>query len=112
MAQLADVIAAPGRDGAFDAVLKWVLLMALITLGAVVSYEYGLLTYLFSADRSRITVLIAVLYVGFTFHCLWILVELGREYRRALAIKAQLDATGQMPSLPLATGWWTVSCAT
>ncbi|EAQ13251.1 MULTISPECIES: MotA/TolQ/ExbB proton channel family protein [Maritimibacter] len=104
MAQLADVIAAPGRDGAFDAVLKWVLLMALITLGAVVSYEYGLLTYLFSADESRITVLIAVLYVGFTFHCLWILVELGREYRRALAIKAQLDATGQMPSLPLGNG--------
>ena len=36
--------------------------MALITLGAVVSYDYGLLTYLFAADESRITVLIAVLY--------------------------------------------------
>ena len=39
MVQLANAITAPGRDGAFDAVLKWVLLMALITLGAVVSYD-------------------------------------------------------------------------
>ncbi len=97
MAQLADVIAAPGRDGAFDAVLKWVLLMALITLGAVVSYDYGLLTYLFAADESRITVLIAVLYVAFSFHCIWILVELSREYRRALQVKAQLAEEVNLP---------------
>ena len=44
MAQIADAMMGPGRDGAYDAVLKWVLLMALITIGSVVSYDYGLLT--------------------------------------------------------------------
>jgi hypothetical protein len=104
MAQIADAILTPGRDGAYDAVLKWVLLMALIAMGAVVSYDYGLLTYLFAADESRITVLIAVLYVGFSAHCLWILVELSREYRRALQVKAMLAAATRVPNLPRGGG--------
>jgi len=104
MVQLADAINTPGRDGAFDAVLKWILLMALITLGAVVSYDYGLLTYLFAADQSRITVLIAALYIGFSLHCLWILVELAREYRRALQVKAQLATASRLPDMPSGGG--------
>ncbi|MDG1117999.1 MAG: MotA/TolQ/ExbB proton channel family protein [Flavimaricola sp.] len=104
MTQLADAILVPGRDGAYDAVLKWALLMALIVVGAVVSYDYGLLTYLFSADRSKITVLIAVLYIGFSAHCLWILVELSREYRRALNWKVQLATSTQVPALPAGGG--------
>ncbi|MBV7378449.1 MotA/TolQ/ExbB proton channel family protein [Maritimibacter dapengensis] len=100
MTQLADAILTPGRDGAYDAVLKWALLMALITIGCVVSYDYGLLTYLFSADRSRITILIAVLYIGFSAHCLWILVELSHEYRRALHWKARLAESSAVPEPP------------
>jgi hypothetical protein len=104
MALLTDTILAPGRNGAFDAVLKWVLLMALITVAGVVSYDYGLLDYLFGADKSRITVLIAVLYVGFSGHCLWILVELSREYRRALQIKDMLATSTQVPEPPRGNG--------
>jgi hypothetical protein len=104
MVQLADAITAPGRDGAYDAVLKWVLLVALITVGAVVSYDYGLLTYLYAADRSKLTVLITVLYLAFSAHCLWILVELSREYRRALQIKADLSTARRLPKLDNGSG--------
>jgi hypothetical protein len=101
---LAEAVMAPGRNGAFDAVLKWVLLMALIAIAAIVSYDYGLLTYLFSADQSKITVLIAVLYVAFSGHCLWILVELAREYRRALQIKDKLATSAKVSELPQGGG--------
>ncbi len=104
MAQLADAMLTPRRDGAYDAVLKWVLLMALIVMGAVVSYDYGLLSYLFEADRSKITVLITVLYVAFSGHCLWIMVELAREYRRALQLKAMLANATRLPDLPRGGG--------
>src|ERR1700710_493576 len=104
MAQIADVIMLPARNGAFDAVMKWVLLMALIAVAAVVSYDYGLLQYLFGADRSKITVLIAVLYVGFSGHCLWILVELAREYRRALQVKDMLATSARVPEPPQGGG--------
>jgi hypothetical protein len=104
MTQLADAILTPGRDGAYDAVLKWALFIALVAIGSVVSYDYGLLTYLFEADRSRITVLIAVLFVAFSAHCLWILVELSREYRRALTWKAELANATRVPDLPRGGG--------
>ncbi len=102
--QLADAILAPGRDGAYDAVLKWALFIALVAIGSIVSYDYGLLTYLFAADQSRITVLIAVLFVAFSGHCLWILVELSGEYRRALAWKAELASSVDIPELPRGRG--------
>jgi len=104
MTQLADAILTPGRDGAYDAVLKWALFIALVAIGSVVSYDYGLLTYLFEADRSRITVLIAVLFVAFSAHCLWILVELSREYRRALTWKAELANATRVPDVPRGGG--------
>jgi hypothetical protein len=105
MAQLlADAVMAPGRNGAYDAVFRWVLLMALIAIAAVVAYDYGLLNYLFGADKSKITVLIAVLYVGFSGHCLWILLELSREYRRALQIKDLLATSARIPALPQGGG--------
>ena len=67
-------------------------------------YDYGLLSYLFEADRSKITVLITVLYVAFSGHCLWILVELAREYRRALNVKAMLATATRLPDLPRGGG--------
>ena len=40
MAQIADAIMAPaGRNGAYDAVLRWVLLMALIAVAAIAVYQ-------------------------------------------------------------------------
>jgi hypothetical protein len=104
MAQIADALIAPSRNGAYDAVLRWVLLMALIAVAGVVSYDYGLLNYLFGADKSKITVLIAVLYVAFSGHCLWILVELSREYRRALQIQDMLATAAKVPDLPRSGG--------
>jgi hypothetical protein len=104
MTQLADAILTPGRDGAYDAVLKWALFIALVSIGCVVSYDYGLLTYLFVADESRITVLIAVLFVAFSGHCLWILFELSREYRRALTWKNKLDNATRIPDMPRGGG--------
>lgn len=101
---LADAIAAPGRNGAYDAVFKWLLLMALIAVAAFVSYDYGLLNYLFGADKSKITVLIAVLYVAFSAHCLWILLELSREYRRALQLKEMLARKPKLSELQLGRG--------
>ncbi|MGA1180508.1 MAG: MotA/TolQ/ExbB proton channel family protein [Marivivens sp.] len=104
MTQIVDTILAPGRDGAYDSVMKWALFIALVTIGSIVSYEYGLLTYLFAADRSRITVVIAVLFVGFSAHCLWILIELSREYRRAMTWKADLAGRTSAPEPPAGSG--------
>ena len=86
MTSLVRVIGGGSGDGAFDALFKWVLFIALMCLSAVVLYDYGLLTYMFVADQSRISVVIAALFLGFCGHCLWILLEMSGEYRQALAV--------------------------
>ena len=85
MTTITEALAGPGRDGAYDGLLKWVLFVALMVLSAMVAYDYGLITYLFEADQSRISVVITALFFVFCFHCLWILIEMSREYRHALA---------------------------
>lgn len=90
-------------DGAYDAVLKWVLFAALMVLGGVILYDYGLIDYVVEADHSRISILIAALFVGYTLHCLWILVELAGEYRQALAV-ADLAGSGAGARLEVASG--------
>ena len=72
-------------DGAYDAVMKWFLFAALMCLSAVILWDYGLLQYLFSADTSRISVLIAGLFLAFAVHSLWIILWMAREYRQALS---------------------------
>jgi hypothetical protein len=73
-----------GGDGAYDAVFRWILLATLMGLSAVILWDYGLLQYLFSADTSRISVLIAALFLAFAVHSLWIILWMSREYRQAL----------------------------
>lgn len=72
------------RDSAYDAVMRWFLLAALMCLSAVILWDYGLLQYLFSADTSRISALIAVLFLAYSVHSLWIILQMSREYRQAL----------------------------
>lgn len=80
-------------DGAYDNVLKWVLFTAVMVLATVVAWDYGLLQYVYTVDHSRISVLITVLFLGFCGHCLWILIEMAREYRQVLAVQAAVAAS-------------------
>ncbi len=93
MTSLVRVIGGGLDDGAYDAVFRWVLFAALMALSAVILWDYGLLQYLFSADISRISVLIAVLFLGFSVHSLWIVLGMSREYRQALIAAETLART-------------------
>lgn len=93
MTTMVRTISGGTRDGAYDAVLKWILYAALMGLSAVILWDYGLLQYLFSADTSRISMLIAALFVVFSIHSLWIVLWMAREYRQALNVAATLAQT-------------------
>ena len=84
MTSLVRMIGGGFGDGAYDAVFRWVLFAALMGLSAAILWDYGLLQYLFSADTSRISVLIAALFLVFSVHSLWIVLWMSREYRQAL----------------------------
>jgi hypothetical protein len=93
MTTLARVLGQQSRDGAYDALFRWILFAALMGLAAVISWDYGLLQYTFTADTSRISVLIAILFLGFWLHSLWIVLQLSRELRQTLVVEDALAAT-------------------
>ena len=97
MTSIVRVFGSTFSDGAYDALLRWVLYAALMCLSAVILWDYGLLQYLFSADTSRISVVIAALFLAFAIHSLWITLWMSREYRHALkAFETLAQTTGPL----------------
>ncbi|MGZ9809328.1 MotA/TolQ/ExbB proton channel family protein [Pseudoroseicyclus sp. H15] len=82
------------RGGAYDAVLRWVILVALICLGAAVLWDYGFLSYMFAVDQSRIAALIIIVFAGYSIYCLATIVRLGGEYRELLNVEERLAGPG------------------
>lgn len=93
MTSLAQVMGQHSRDAAYDALFRWILFAALMGLAAVVMWDYGLLQYTFSADTSRISVLIALLFLAFFLHSLWIVLHLSRDLRQARTAEALIAAS-------------------
>ncbi|MCB9992727.1 MAG: MotA/TolQ/ExbB proton channel family protein [Hyphomicrobiaceae bacterium] len=68
-------------DDAYDAVLRWLIVIGLICLGSVILWDYGFLGYMFDVDSSRISILIIIVFAGFSGYCLLVLLTFAREYR-------------------------------
>lgn len=90
------------RGGAYEGVLRWIIVMVLIALGAAVLWDYGLLSYVFTVDRSRIAILIFLVFGAYSIFCLTSLIRLGGEWRGLEAAAMTLEASGQLSPLPTA----------
>ncbi|MHA6728828.1 MotA/TolQ/ExbB proton channel family protein [Devosia sp. A369] len=97
-------MAAPGKltdkvgNRAYDKVALWLLLAGLVVLGLVVGYDYGFLQYLFAADSSHVSVLIAILFAGFSLYCLATIVQFSSELHVAKLSSHRLDL-GELASV-------------
>ena len=77
--EMISTIAAQLRDRAYNKVVYWILLAGVACLGAVVLYDYGFLSYMYAADSSRISVLITVLFLGFSAYCIYLIFRFSHE---------------------------------
>jgi len=82
------------RNGAYDAVFRWALFIALIALGSVILWDYGFLAYLFESDSSRISFVIIALFIGFSAYCLYVLLMFARELRFVSLVADKLASSG------------------
>ncbi|HHY49734.1 MAG TPA: MotA/TolQ/ExbB proton channel family protein [Alphaproteobacteria bacterium] len=96
MASIATTLGEGLRDRSYNKVVHWILVAGLTCLGAVVLYDYGFLSYLYAADSSRISVLITVLFVGFSLYCLGIIFRFSQELS-LVTEAAQRLARGEAP---------------
>ena len=68
---------------AYDDLLRWVLLVALIAFGSVILWDYGFLNYLIDNDTSGISSLIIAIFAAASIYCLWFLFDLSHELSSA-----------------------------
>ena len=82
------------QDNQHYLLLLWLVLTGLIFFGVVVSSNEGLIRQLIDGDRSRLCLLIALLYSLATFHCAIRVVFLSRELNGAQDVAHELTNAG------------------
>jgi hypothetical protein len=81
--------------------LRWMIFTGACVFAAVLLWQYGLIHLMISSDRTYISSVIGVLYIGASLHCLWRTIAIGREgnagrraARRLAAGELNLGADG------------------
>lgn len=72
--------------------LAWTTFAGLIVFALFVSFDQGLVQLMFASDRSRISVLIGILFVIGVGHALWRVLYVSRELVAVDAIRGRLQA--------------------
>ena len=75
--------------------LHWMIFTGLCLFGAVLLWHYGLVRDMLAADRTHISALIVVLYIGASLHCLWRTIAVSREAQAARRAAHLFAAGGQ-----------------
>jgi hypothetical protein len=88
-------------DEAFEPVLRWLVFTGVSVFAAVLLWRYGVMRAMVAADRTRISSIIAALYVAASAHCLWRAIVISREAQAAAALQAPpRDALAWAANLP------------
>jgi hypothetical protein len=59
--------------------LRWMIFTGACAFAAVLLWQYGLIHLMVVSDRTYISSVICVLYIGASVHCLWRTIAIGRE---------------------------------
>jgi MotA/TolQ/ExbB proton channel family len=74
--------------------LRWMIFTGVCLFAFVMAWHFGLVRMMVSADKTYISVIIAVLYVGSSLHCLLRTVTISRELDRAHRVLALVSSGG------------------
>ena len=59
--------------------LRWLIFTGATVFAAVLLWSHGLIRLMVASDRTYLSSLIAVLYIGASLHCLWRTIVVSRE---------------------------------
>ncbi len=85
----------PARDTAVaesSPVLLWLIFTGACTFAVVLLWQYGLIHLMVVSDRTYISSVIGVLYIGASLHCLWRTIAIGREADAARQAARKIEA--------------------
>jgi hypothetical protein len=71
----------PAASSAADGtpILRWMIFTGVCAFAVVLAWRYNLIRLMVQSDRTYISSIIAVLYIGASVHCLWRTIAISRE---------------------------------
>ena len=75
-------------------VLRWLIFTGVCVFGFVLLWHYGLFKLMLQSDKTNISLIISILYILTTTHCLWRTQTISRALRCS-AIAAEISARGR-----------------
>lgn len=77
--------------------LNWLIFTGATVFAGVLLWRYGLIDRMIEADRTYISLIIIVLYIGASLHCLWRTWIVAREGERERKVTQIIEAAGNAP---------------
>lgn len=88
----AAVIGPPGEIRDYRPVLRWLIVTTLVVLGLLALWQFGLLRAVLESDHTRISLIIFVVFVLTSLHCLSQALDVSRELIAARKARATIEA--------------------
>ena len=80
--------------------LRWLIFTGATVFAAILLWRYGLLRLMVVSDRTYLSSVIALLYVGASLHCLWRTIVVSREGDAGQKVAARIETEASMSSSP------------
>jgi hypothetical protein len=88
--------------------LRWLIFTGATVFAAILLWRYGLIRLMFVSDRTYLSSVIALIYVGASLHCLWRTIVISREGDAGRRVAARIESSGADvvpdPSAPVPDG--------
>ena len=84
--------------------LRWLIFTGATVFAAVLLWRYGLIRLMVTSDRTYLSSVIALIYVGASLHCLWRTIVVSREGDAGRRVAARIERGGaDAPALESST---------
>src|ERR1700693_6466059 len=74
--------------------LRWLIFTGATVFAAILLWRYGLLRLMVVSDRTYLSSVIALIYVGASLHCLWRTIFSSREGDAGRQVEARIERGG------------------
>ena len=71
--------------------LRWLIFTGVTVFAAILLWRYGLVRLMVESDRTYLSSVIALIYVGASLHCLWRTIAVSREGDAGRRMAARIE---------------------
>ena len=79
--------------------LRWLIFTGATVFAAILLWRYGLIRLMIVSDRTYLSSVIALIYVGASLHCLWRTIVISREGDAGQRVAARIETGGGIAAL-------------